>query len=529
VLLLIVLALTVGGFLLAARGRKPASIPLAVPQGAEPGDLTGLKNCAYQAEGSKTVFDAQCGTLTVAENRDVASSRLIALPVVRILAKTPNPAEPVFWLMGGPGETNLSWTPPGWILQKHDVVLVGYRGVDGSVVLDCPGVAKQMEAHTGVDMFSEKARSDLVAAARECAIDLEKAGVDIAGYTIPAVVEDVDSARLALGYGPIDLFSESYGTRVAQIYAYMHPDSLKRVVQIGVNTPGHFIYDPTVYDKMIAHLSELCAADPSCSQRTADLAQTIYTVNHNMPSHWLFFPIDPGTVRMAAQFLLFSNKSMSTILDVYLAAGQGDPSGLAIGNLIMRLQMSKPMWALGEYLSKGGPADLPRYRGLESVSLGNSIMGAPLSELIWPMSEAWPIAPLPEKLREFQETDVDMLLINGTIDFSTPPTALDASKPYFHNAQMVLLPEFSHVGDVYEEQPEAFKELITSYFDTGVADSSLYTYEPLSFDPGTSMTVIAKGLVALMIVLPMLISTGAVLLVRRIRKRRRQTPPAKAV
>jgi len=30
-------------------------------------------------------------------------------------------------------------------------------------------------------------------------------------------------------------------------------------------------------------------------------------------------------------------------------------------------------------------------------------------------------------------------------------------------------------------QPEAFQRLITSYFDTGVADDSLYVYQPLGF------------------------------------------------
>ena len=514
----------VAGLLLAACGKPAAAAPIvpegSVPEGTQPGQLTGLAGCEYQPKGGEAKYIAECGTLTVSENWDKPGARLIALPVVRIPATGQNPAEPVFWLMGGPGGPNITWAPPGWLLAKHDVVMVGYRGVEGTVKLDCPELGRIMKAHTGKDVFSEQARAQYHAAAQECAAGLQAAGIDLSGYTIPDVIQDMEAARVALGYDRIDLFSESYGTRVAQIYAYMRPDSLHRVVQIGVNTPGHFLYDPAVYDSMIRYLSKLCAQDVSCSSRTSNLARTMYLVNHNMPKRWLFFNIDPDSVRLATQFMLFGKSDITTIVDVYLAAGEGDPSGLAMANLIMSIMMpSDGGWVLGEYFAVGGTADLPKYGGIDSVSLGNSIMGAPLSELIWPAASEWPLELIPKDLREFQESDVEMLLINGTMDFSTPPTALDEAKPYFHKAQMVLLPEFSHVGDEYTYQQGAFERLITSYYDTGVADSSLYVYEPLSFKPGMSMTLLAKLLVAALIVLPMLLVLVVVLVVRRIRRR----------
>ncbi len=514
----VLLVVIVGGILLAARGHRPAPAPIVVPQGAKAGELTAMTKCPYQAEGSKTIYEAECGTLSVPENWDVAGSRLIALPVVRIAATGPKPEEPVFWLVGGPGGTNLNWDMPQWLLKEHDVVLMGYRGVDGSVKLDCPEVARAMRAHAGVDLFSEQARRDYLTAARACATSLQSSGIDLAGYTIPGVIADLEATRIALGYGRINLFSESYGTRVAQTYAYMHPQSLKRIVQIGVNTPGHFIYDPATYDQMLGYLSKLCAKDPSCSSRTSDLAQTVYTVNRTMPRRWLFFAIDPGTVQLGTQFLLFSDKDIASIMDAYLAAGQGDPSGLALGNLIMKMMM--PDWTVGEYLSKGGPADLDKFRGFESVSLGKSIMGAPLSELVWSMVEGWPIQLMPENLRDIQETNVEMLLVNGTLDFSTPPIALAEAKPFFHKAQMVLLPEFSHVGDVYTLQPAAFERLITSYYDTGWADSSLYVYQPLSFKPDMNLPLLAKALAAAVIVVPVVLALIIFLVVRRIRRRR---------
>jgi pimeloyl-ACP methyl ester carboxylesterase len=505
--------------LLGAFSFKAAPIPM-VPEGAHAGDLTGMKPCEYQPVGGNTKFSAECGTLVVPENWDKAVSRLIALPVVRIPASRPNPAEPVFFLEGGPGQSNLSWDPPDWLLEKHDVLMVGYRGADGMVVLACPDLGRVLKSHLGTDFYSEQAHTAYGLAAKQCAATHQAAGIDLSGYTVPAVVKDLEAGRKALGYGRINLFGESYGTRVAQIYAYLYPDSLRRLVLIGVNTPGHFIWEPAVLDKTIGHLSELCARDLSCSSRTSDFAQSMYAVNHHMPERWLVFNIDPGTVRLGSQMMFFSRSSMAMIFDAYLAAADGDPSGLAMLNLLVPMMLPLDQFVIyGDSFSKGGTTDLEKYAGIASISLGNSIMGAPLSELLWPLVVEWPIELIPQNLREFQESDVEMLLVNGTVDFSTPPSALDEARPYFHKAQIVLLSEFSHVGDVRSLQPKAFERLVSSYYNTGVADSSLYVYEPLPFKPGMSPTLMAKLSVAAGVALPVLLGLGVVLGVRRVRRR----------
>jgi len=317
--------------LLSGCSSDDAPVP-AVPEDAQAGELIDLEPCTYKA--GKTEYAADCGTLVVPENWDQAGSRLIVLPVVRIPAKGPNPAEPVFWLAGGPGSPNLVWAPPDWILKNHDVVMVGYRGVEGTVVLSCPEVNRIVGDYIGNGLASEQVRAESILAVKDCAEIHQEAGVDLSAYTIPGVVEDMEVARKALGYDQINLFSESYGTRVAQIYAYLHPDSLHRLVLIGVNTPGHFIWKPADFDKIIGHISELCAKDTACSNRTSDFARTMYEVNHNMPKRWLFFNIDPDTVRFATHMLFFSNQTMPLALDAYLAAGEGDPSGLAMLNLM---------------------------------------------------------------------------------------------------------------------------------------------------------------------------------------------------
>ena len=160
---------------------SPAPAVPTVPAGARAGDLIDVQSCAFQAPGSKTIYQAECSTLIVPENWDETSSRLLALPIVRIPATGPTVAEPVFWLVGGPGGSNLGWAPPAWLLQNHDVVEVGYRGEDGTVVLKCPRVGRALKAHLGKDLWSAQANAEYVTAVNGCAASYQEAGVDQSG------------------------------------------------------------------------------------------------------------------------------------------------------------------------------------------------------------------------------------------------------------------------------------------------------------------------------------------------------------
>jgi hypothetical protein len=297
----------------------------------------------------------------------------------------------------------------------------------------------------------------------------------------------------------------------------MHPESLHRLVLIGVATPGSMVADPADLNELIEYIGELCAKDAACSSRTSDFARTMYEVNHNMPERWLFFKIDPATIRLAIQMFMQESKYMPMAFDAYLAAAEGDPSGLAMLNLIAKIMPIDQLF--GDQVNKVGTLDMEKYGGIERISLGDSVMGSPMAEAIWPTIEEWPVKLVSKDLREYQETDVEMLLVNGTVDVSTLSTWLKEASSYFHQAQVVTLPEFGHTGDVQTFQPEALEQLVTSYYDTGVADDSLFVYQPLSFEPGMRLTVIARLLVMIIVVLPALLILGVVLVVRRFRKR----------
>src|SRR3990170_6735269 len=174
----VALVLTALGLILAACGGKDTV--LTVPTGAQPGDLT-LEPCKFKWDADE--YEADCGTLIVPENRAKADSRLIALPVMRVRATGESPAEQIFFLEGGPGQSNMRTKPPAWLLANHDFVMVGYRGVDGSVMLDCPEVSGTLKG-VGGDLLSVESRANWGDAASQCVQRLQAEGVDLDGYTI---------------------------------------------------------------------------------------------------------------------------------------------------------------------------------------------------------------------------------------------------------------------------------------------------------------------------------------------------------
>ena len=140
--------------------------------------------------------------------------------------------------------------------DEHDVVLVGYRGVDGSVGSTARRSSPRSAALT--DLLSEEtsrptptptgpARTGSPTTASISAATASSAGRRYGGRA--------HGARLQ----PDQSVSESAGTRTAIIYSWRYPDSIHRSMMIGVNPPGHFLWDPRTTDEQIGRYAALCA------------------------------------------------------------------------------------------------------------------------------------------------------------------------------------------------------------------------------------------------------------------------------
>jgi len=509
----------------------PEEGSVSVPAGAKAGDLA-LEPCTYETEAGP--MPADCGTLVVPENLEDPGSRLIALPVIRIRARSDRPAEPIFPLWGGPGLTNMEWRHASRFADRHDVVLVGYRGVDGSVRLDCPEVESALRHST--DVLGEESFAAYGAGLRACAARLRAEGVDPTAYGLTQQVGDLEAARVALGYHRIDLLSESAGTRTAMIYAWRYPESIHRSVMVAVNPPGNFLWDPQKTDEQMGRYADLCSKDAGCSERTDSLAASIRRTAADMPERWFLLPIDESNVRLASFWGMMESTPENApttapmTVDTWLSAAEGDASGFWFESFFGDLVFPKAfVWgqyaaaarvdaqAARDYFGSGGHAR-------------DTNLGYAASAFAWGggrLVDGWPAAPDDDDFRRAPTSDVETLLIGGELDFATPPqVASEELLPSLTNGHEVVLPGFGHTTSFWSDQPEAGTRLITTFFDSGEVDDSLYTPQAVDFTPEVTQTAIAKGLAGTMVGLALITVVSLLWMARRVHRRGRIGPKA---
>lgn len=466
--------------------------------------------------GSETYY-ADFGTITVPENRSKANSRLIHIPILRIHSHSQKPSEPVFCLSGGPGQSNMywNWETMWYLLPEHDLVAVGYRGADGSTILDCPEASKALRA--GDDPLSDESMKSIGRAWSASAKSLTAQGIDLDGYTIPEVIEDNESVRKALGYERINLVSGSYGTRIAYFYGLKHPESIFRSAMISINPPGHFVWEPRPIDSQLRYYAQLWSRDSVMSSRSPDLYASMRNVFVSMPRRWLFFSINPGKVKVVTFALLFQRKTAAMVFDAYVAAERGDPSGLALMSLAYdHVVPSMAIW--GEMASKAVSADFDSTRDYcRDMEPPDMPLGSPLSKLLWgPLSYGrWPTKQLPEEFRKARQSDVQTLLLSGSIDFSTPAEfATNKLLPYLKNGRQVVLSECGHVNDVLNVNPENARLMLTTFYSTGVANTSMNSYVPMDFRVSWGFPAIAKIALGAVVLVGLLLVLVIVWIVR---------------
>lgn len=482
----------------------PDGSTVTIPADAAAGDLT-MEPCTFPTE--QGVFAADCGTLVVPENRADPQSRLIGLPVIRIRATSDQPGEPIFRLDGGPGMTNMGFPEASRFTENHEVVLVGYRGVDGSVRLDCPEVKAALERSR--DFLGDESLDAYQDGLRSCADRLTRdGGVELANYGLVQQVDDMETARQALGYDRIDLISVSAGTRTAQIYAWRYPHSIHRSVMVNVNPPGNLFWDGKTTDEQILRYAELCAEDPTCSSRTDDLAESLRLSSSDIPDRWLLLPIGEGNVRVGSFFALMESTavpgpiSASGAFDAWISAADGDGSGLWLLSFMGDLLYPR-LFVWGQYAAAArvDAEAAERYFSSGGRDVGTN-WGRAASAFAWGggrLVDGWPAGAEESRYSQVQVSDVETLLISGELDAATPPqVASNELLPHLPNGHHVVLDGFAHSPGFWKDQPDAGTRLIATFLDTGTVDDSAYRSQPVDFSPETTLSALSRQVVAVL-------------------------------
>ena len=325
---------------------------------------------------------------------------------------------------------------------------------------------------------------------------------------------------MALGYGRIDLVSESAGTRYAMVYAWRYPKNVHRYVMIAVNPPGHFLWDAKTTDEQIARYSALCAKDAHCSKRTDDLAATMRQTD--VPKRWGFLPIKEGNVRTASFYGLMESTSEAgplsapATLDAWLSAADGDASGFWFQSLLADIAFPTAfVWGDVAAMAQADEGHARRY-----FASGEHLAATDFTWGGGSLIDAWPSAPGDGEYDRVRVSDVETLLIGGELDFATPPqVATKELLPYLPNGHEVVLQGFGHSSTFWTQQPDAGRHLINTYLASGRVDDSRYQPQQVDFTPEVAHTALAKGIAGTMIGLAVLTVLSLLWMARRVRKR----------
>jgi pimeloyl-ACP methyl ester carboxylesterase len=224
----------------------------------------------------------------VPENWSRPDGRLIQLHVAIFRSSKVGAArDPVVHLAGGPGSSSLDVASYllgqglNAILTNRDFILFDQRGTGYSQPrLDCPERNELTPRLLDGSLADDGASQAVVEAFRRCRDRLVSQGIDLASYTSAASAADINALRLALGYEQLNLYGDSYGTRLALTVMRDFPQAARSVVLDSTYPLEVNLYTTLApnAERAFNVLFDECAADPGCKTAYPDLRAVFYNL-----------------------------------------------------------------------------------------------------------------------------------------------------------------------------------------------------------------------------------------------------------
>ncbi len=361
--------------------------------------------------------------------------------------ESPNPhadnLPPVMWFNGGPGVSNLVRPPMAGVLSEFNVLLIGFRGIDGGPDLTCPQIE---HAITGARRILQDGVPAVADAIDDCLDELSLKGYRTEYFSIAQTIHDADFVRAALGIDRVHIIAGSFGTRLGLIYQENFPKSVARSVFIGANPPGRTIWTPKAVDAVWQRVASKCLARDACDADPAEmLAALRYRVETN--ARFFGFEFDDERARVASFLLAYDAELMPYIADAFLDAYRGNQAGLFMLSVAHDFAIKSSGLSWGHFVLMAASSDyqaIQDYDTLLSPS-ESAPFGSPLAALFWPAIPNERISLIDEKYRKLTVRLHDTLLISGELDISAPFEQIENSiLPYRPNAVHWIVPDSGH-------------------------------------------------------------------------------------
>ncbi len=437
-----------------------------------------LESCELASAGGRLTVSARCGTLVVPENPaepdDHHDNRKIELSyaIVPGRASRARP-DPVFFLAGGPGQSARDVAPMinaalRDVNLDRDLIFLDQRGTGGSNRLDC----LVDEAEEWMEMDFERMDQEL----RQCQ---QAWDADVRFYTSEDAARDLNDLRQHLGFDQINLVGGSYGTRLAQVYLRLYPDSVRSVVIDGVvPTRLHLGSEHGMkLDQSLYRLFEQCRADTTCGERFPELDQALKNliehyqeqteelmVTHPRTGQGVPVDFSKDVLASSLRFLAYNPQTQMIIpYLVHEAATTGNPSRLASQALIVQDQMSE-LIAIGLNFAVGCSEDWPGWP--RDLDQSGTLLGNSMREFYETVCAWWPAGEVSDDFHRPFDSEVPMLILSGELDPVTPPEYGDEATGQFSNSLHLV---GRGQGHIVLGQP-CFGKIITQFINQASID-----------------------------------------------------------
>lgn len=373
---------------------------------------------------------------------------------------------------GGPGGEGISSAYTGYfsdgILEHYDIVYFDQRGIGLSNPLECPvAYAKDFITYmTEVDNVGQEGydtpeeqqalvddtRTYIESCVNEIGIDPAK----LKFFGTDQVAEDIESFRSIIGDEKFWMYGVSYGTAVAQTYAYAHPDRLAGLILDGtinmtLSGEDSVHAQEVAFEKVLLATLNACNDDKNChadmgGKDAVAVYDALATQVADTPIDYQF-PLPTGEkvsgkftfnqLEYTASYQLYSLTGRMLLLKALAAAQRGDIIPMA------RLMYHNATIDPATFTYVGDPTfsdtmflgvfctDDAYFSGNQDKRIAESIVAGQASNGTVPRLDGslyvgvscafWPAAPQHPTVREPLVLEgVPTFVLNATLDPATP-------------------------------------------------------------------------------------------------------------
>jgi pimeloyl-ACP methyl ester carboxylesterase len=410
---------------------------LAVAALAAPGAAFGqaaleLGDCRITAGPGYPGIAARCGSFSRPLDPDNVAAGSIDLHVAVVPALSLEPAaDPLVPIAGGPGQSTVFFYA-GWfstferVRQTRDIVLLDQRGTGDSAPLACDIDEDLVEGRYSAEQT--------LRVTEECLAAMPH---DPRYFTTSVAVEDLEALRQALGYGALNLYGISYGSRVAQHFARRYPESTRTVIVDGV-VPPQLPLGPDIAiesQRALDRVFARCAEEADCQARFPTLRQDFESLRQELDDDPVLIDLpDPVTgqhdvvdfgpdeLSAAIRLMLYNPRTVALLPLLIHSAANGQFVPLAAQYQMAATSLSDSL-SIGMHNAVMCTEDAPfiDWDTVDADALAASYLGPLQLDAIRTMCSVWPAGVLDDDLREPLATDRPVLLLSGEADPITPP------------------------------------------------------------------------------------------------------------